>query len=66
MNDAYRLPLCDCADKGAYCQGRQPGKACMAHDKWYIRPCDQGKCPGPFSPACCHKDHPDAHTEEEA
>lgn len=36
--DMSHLPLCDCADKGSTCLGRQPGVACMAHDDWYTRP----------------------------
>jgi len=36
--DMSHLPLCNCADTSAFCLGRQPGVACMAHDDWYSRP----------------------------
>ena len=60
----HKMPLCDCANHGAFCRGRQAGKACMARDKWYVRPCDEGRCPGPMDAACCHKPHPDAWMAE--
>lgn len=61
----HTLPLCDCADKGSSCLGRKEGYACMAHDKWYVRPCDEGKCPGPFHPHCCHKADPNALPDDD-
>ena len=60
----HKMPLCDCADKGSSCLGRQPDRACMAHDKWYLSPCDKGQCPGPMEATCCRKEPPDAWIDE--
>lgn len=56
--------LCDCADTSATCLGRQPGKLCMANDKWYDMPCRRGECPGPFDPRCCRERVQDAWMDE--
>jgi len=61
----HKMTLCDCADKSATCLGRQEGKACMAHDKWFVRPCDEGKCPGFLHPHCCHKGSTDNFDEDD-
>lgn len=55
MIPIHKQPLCKCADTSMHCLGRQPGVVCMAHDRWYVTPCDEGKCPGPMHPDCCHK-----------
>ena len=60
----HKMPLCDCANHGATCRGRQDGKACMAHDKWFRMPCDEGRCPGPFHNDCCHRPSPEAWIDE--
>ena len=60
----HKLPLCDCANHGPTCRGRQEGRACMAHDEWFRTPCDTGNCPGPMSPDCCRKPHPDECLED--
>ena len=60
----YKQPLCECASKGTRCQGRKPGLACQAHDKWYVLPCSDGKCPGYMHPDCCGRSGDSEATEE--
>lgn len=60
----WKQPLCDCADKGAYCLGKQENIACMANDEWYKTPCSKGECGWSEMGKCCGNSRSGSYIDE--